>query len=147
MLFVDYEKAFDRVEHPKLMQLLRNLDIYQKDIRCIENLYWYQTPQIRLNNELSDDIEIRRGVRQGCVLSPLLFNLYSEGLFREALEDVEIGIKVNRVWVNNIRYADDTMLIADNMQDLQGLINTVGQHSRLMGLNIHTKKTKFMIIT
>jgi len=107
-LLCDYEKAFDRVEHPKLMQLLRNLDIDQKDIRCIENLYWYKTAQMRLNNELSDDIEIRRGVRQGCVLSPLLFNLYSEGVFREALEDVEIGIKVNGVWVNNIRYADDT---------------------------------------
>lgn len=79
--------------------------------------------------------------------SPLLFNLYSEGVFQEALEDAEIGIKVNGVWINNIRYADDTVLIADNMQDLQRLINTVGQHSRLMGLNINTKKTKFMIIT
>lgn len=147
LCFIDYEKAFDRVEHPKLMQLLRSLDIDQKDIRCIENLYWYQTAQIRFNNEMSDDIEIRRGVRQGCVLSPLLFNLYSEGVFREALEGVEIGLRVNGVWINNIRYADDTMLIADNMQDLQRLVNTVGQHSRLMGLNINTKKTKFMIIT
>jgi len=71
------------------MQLLRDLNIDQRNIRCIENLYWYQTAQIRLNNELSDDIEIRRGVRQGCVLSPLLFNLYSERVFREALEDLE----------------------------------------------------------
>ena len=80
-------------------------------------------------------------------MSPLLFNLYSEAVFREALEEMEIGIKVNGVWVNNIRYADDTMLIADNVQDLQRLVNIVGEHSRAAGLNINTKKTKFMVIT
>lgn len=69
LCFVDYEKAFDRVKHPKLMELLRNIAIDQKRVRCIENLYWYHTEQIRFNNELSNDVKIRRGVLQGCALS------------------------------------------------------------------------------
>lgn len=84
-------------------------------------------------------------MRQGCVLSSLLFNLYSEAVSREALGDEEIGIKVNTVWIYNIRYADDTMLIADNMQDLLLLV-IIGEPSRLVGLNISSKKAKFMII-
>ena len=81
------------------------------------------------------------------MLSPLLFNLYSEAIFQEALEDVEMGVKVNGVWINNIRYADDTVLIADNIHDLQQLVNKVGEQSKAMGLNINIKKTKFMIIS
>lgn len=97
MCFIDFEKAFDRVQHQKLLQILRRMDIDQKDIRCIENLYLNQTAQIRIDGGTTGMVEICRGVRQGCVLSPLLFNLYSECIFREALEDVEMGIKVNGV--------------------------------------------------
>jgi len=75
-----------------------------------------------------------------------LFNLYSEAIFQEALEERNVGVKVNGVWVNNIPYADDTVLIADNMEDLRDVLGTVGQCSKNMGLNINTKKTKFMII-
>lgn len=58
-----------------------------------------------------------------------------------------MGVKVNRVWINNKRYADDTILIADNVHDLQQLVNKVGEQSKSMGLDINTKKTKFMIIS
>jgi len=58
-----------------------------------------------------------------------------------------VGVKVNAVWVNNICYADDTVLIADNLEDLRDMFGTVGECSKNMGLNINTKKTKFMIIT
>lgn len=147
LCFIDYEKAFDRVQHHKLVHILRRLDIDGKDIRCIENLYWNQTAEVRTGGQVTEAQKICRGVRQGCVLSPLLFNLYSEHIFQEALEDREIGIKVNGVWINNIRYADDTVLIADNVKDLQDLLIAVGEHSRNMGLNINTKKTKFMIVS
>lgn len=83
----------------------------------------------------------------GCVLSPLLFNLYSEAIFREVLEEKEMGIRVNGLWINNIRYADDTLLIVDNIDDLQHPVDAMGQHSKSMGLNINVKKTKFMIVT
>jgi len=58
-----------------------------------------------------------------------------------------VGVKVNGVWVSNIRYADDTVLVADNMKDLRDMLGTVGECSKNMGLNINTKKTKFMVIT
>ena len=82
-----------------------------------------------------------------CALSPLLFNLYSESIFRDALEDQEVGIKVNGEWINNIRYADDTVLLADSMADLQKLLDMINERGRAMGLEINTKKTKFMIVS
>ena len=147
MCFIDYEKAFDRVQHHKLVEILKRLDIDQKDIRCIESLYWNQSATVKVDNEVTEAQKILRGVRQGCVLSPLLFNIYSESIFQDALEEQQLGIKVNGTWINNIRYADDTVLIADNMNDLQSLLNTVGRHSQRMGININTKKTKLQIIT
>jgi len=105
MCFIDYEKAFDRVQHHILIQILNRLDIDQKDIRCIQSLYRNQMTKVRVGNDLTEARPICRGVREWCVLSPLLFNLYSEAIFQEALEE------------HNIRYADDTVLIADNMED------------------------------
>lgn len=147
LCFLDYEKAFDKVQHHKLMEILSTIDIDEKTIRCIKNLYWYQTANIKTSDGLTENILIKRGVRQGCILSPLLFNLYAEKIFQEALESVEIGIKVNGTFFNNIRYADDTTLLADNLSDLQHLIDKVNQHSINLGLKINVVKTKFMIIS
>ena len=93
------------------------------------------------------DIEILKGVRQGCILSPLLFNLYSESIFQEAVEYLEVGIKVNGKPINNIRYADDTVLLAGNEKDLQCLVDRVSSISQSHGLKININKTKFMIIS
>jgi len=94
--------------------------------------------EVRLGNDLTEAKPICRGVRQGCIL----FNLYSE-----ALKERNVGVKVNGVWVNNICYADDTGLIADNMEALRDMLGGVGECSKNVGLNINTKETKFMIIT
>ena len=93
----------------------------------IESLYWNQKAQIRINGEETSAIEICRGIRQKCILSPLLFNLYSEIIFQEELEDIEKGTKINEEWLNNIRYADDIMLIAD-IDNLEQVLNMIGQH-------------------
>ena len=101
-----------------------------------------------VGNELSEEVNIKRGVRQGCVLSPLLFNLYSEDIIQEALEDQHTtGVKVNGKIINNIRYADDTVLLAETLDDLQGLLDQVVKTSEKRGLTLNTKKTKFMTIT
>ena len=95
---------------------------------------------------MTSEFEIRRGVRQGCVGSPDLFNLYSEVILR-ALDDVDEGFVVNGVRINNIRYADDTVLLATSQEGLQQLFNTLAEESKRYGLSINAKKTKSMVIS
>ena len=78
MCFIDYTKTFDNAKHDELFKLLSTLDINGKDLRLIRNLYWEQTACMRVGNDKSAYTKIKKGVRQGCVFSPDLFNLYSE---------------------------------------------------------------------
>ena len=128
--FVDYEKAFDTVQHDKLIAILNDIGLDGRDIRIIANLYWNQTADIRINGQTSEEVPIMRGVRQGCVLSPLLFNLYAEKIFREAVEDRTEVIVANGIVINNLRYADDTVLLATYKDDLQSLLSAVTDHSQ-----------------
>jgi hypothetical protein len=106
------------VRHERLFEVLRKIDIDGKDLKFITNLYWHQQANIRINNTLSIDFKIRRGVRQGCIFSPLIFNLYSEEIMSKALEEAEEGIVINGKIINNLRYAHDTLLIASNIENL-----------------------------
>ena len=99
--------------------MLEALDIDGKDLQVIRNLYWEQTADIRIGGETSKWTSIKRGVRQGCVLSPDLFNLYSEVILRD-IKDMP-GAKIDGVNINNVRYADDTVIIAENEKDLQNI--------------------------
>ena len=76
--FIDYAKAFDRVKHENLIQCLQEIGLDGKDIRIIANLYWHQQAAMRVENDISEYTPIQRGVRQGCILSPILFNIYTE---------------------------------------------------------------------
>ena len=87
-----------------------------KDLKSIRNLHWEQTAAVRIDGATSEYKSIRRGVRQGCILSLYLFNIYSEMIMRET-NDLE-GIKVGGVSINNLRYADDMVLIADSQEKL-----------------------------
>ncbi|GFN92238.1 endonuclease-reverse transcriptase [Plakobranchus ocellatus] len=100
---------------------------------------------MRIENKTSTFQDIKQGVRQGCVLSPDLFSLYSEIIMRN-LEN-HPGIKVGRQNINNLRYADDTVLIAENKEDLQKLLNIVEEESRKKGLELNSKKTEVMVIS
>ena len=124
LCFIDYSKAFDKVRHEKLFNILEHLDIDGKDLRVIRNLYWDQSAAVRIGGELSEYTLIKRGVRQGCVMSPDLFNIYSEMILRN-LENYP-GVKINGENINNIRYADDTVLIADSEENLQRLLELKG---------------------
>ena len=113
--FIDYSKAFDRVHHDQLIKCLEKIGIDGRDIRIIVNLYWHQKAAIKIPNELSPFTSIQRGVRQGCVLSPYLFNIYTELIFRES-NDLE-GIRIQGKNLNNLRYADDTAFIANDVRE------------------------------
>uniref|UniRef100_A0A8D8Q762 Craniofacial development protein 2 n=1 Tax=Cacopsylla melanoneura TaxID=428564 RepID=A0A8D8Q762_9HEMI len=146
--FVDYQKAFDRIRHEKMIEILKTIGMDGKDLRIIRNLYWNQTATIKLSNEdKTEEVNILRGVRQGCIISPLLFNLYSEEIFKEALYEGDEGILLNGERLNNIRYADDTVIFADSLEGLQSLITKVNTVSENYGLQMNIAKTKFMIIS
>ena len=131
-------KAFDKVKHEDLFEFLQNLDIDGKDLRLIRNLYWEQSAAIRIDGNIGKYTQIRRGVRQGCVFSPDLFNLYSENILRD-LNDIKVCI-VGCYNLNNVRYADDAVLIAGSESELQELLNTVVDASLHGGLSINIKK-------
>ena len=143
--FIDYSKAFDSVNHKTLIDTLQNIGIDENDVAIISRLYWNQITRIKTNTSLSDAVNIKKGVRQGCVLSPSLFNIYTEYIFR-GLESMP-GVKVGGRLINNLRYADDTALMADSSEDLQNLVTAVKNESAKLGLNINIKKTKSMVIS
>ncbi|GFO02811.1 retrovirus-related pol polyprotein from type-1 retrotransposable element r2 [Plakobranchus ocellatus] len=145
LCFIDYTKAFDRICHDEIITELKQLKIDGKDLRIIKTMYWEQTAAMRIENKTSTFQDIKRGVRQGCVLSPDLFSLYSEIIMRN-LEN-HPGIKVGGQNINNLRYADDTVLIAENKEDLQKLLNIVEEESRKKGLELNSKKTEVMVIS
>ena len=142
LCFVDFQKAFDTVEHEQLMALLQRIGIDGKDLRLIVNLYWDQRAAVRVDKRKSGWVEITKGVRQGCVLSPDLFSLYGQTVM-EDIQDIE-GIKVGGINVNNLRYADDTVLVADSEENLQMMVNTLNEACTLKKLKINTKKTEVM---
>ena len=143
--FIDYSKAFDRIHHINLIECLEKVGIDGKDIQIIGNLYWRQKAAIRVGKERSDYTDIQRGVRQGCVLSPYLFNIYTEFIFRESQELT--GVNIGGENINSLRYADDTVLMTNSKEDLNELVQEVKHHSRRAGLEMNAKKTKAMVFS
>ena len=90
LCFVDYQKAFDRVRHDKLAEVMEKSGIPDLERRLIINLYWRQHAVVRWDGEISREVEVEKGVRQGCVISPILFNLYSEFMINEAIKSNQI---------------------------------------------------------
>ena len=141
--FIDYSKAFDTVNHDSLVELLQSLDVDDSDTRLLTNLYWTQTAAVRCDKDLSDWMSSKQGVRQGCVASPHLFALYTKIIMRE-IEDME-GFRFGGKVVNNIRYADVTVILGESEQQLQQLINTVITESELKGLYLNSTKSFTMV--
>ena len=115
--FIDYTKASDRVKHFKTIYCLSDIGIDDKDLQIITKLYWEQSASIRAEGGMTSRFKIKKAVRQSLVLSPNLFNLYTEKIFRE-VEDMK-GVNIGEVNINNLRYADDTVLLAEGPMFLQ----------------------------
>ena len=102
--FIDYAKAFDCVDYNKLWKILKEMGIPDHQICLLRNLYAGQEATVRTKHGTTDWFQIGKGVRQGCVLSPCLFNLYAEYIMRNAgLEETQAGIKIARRNINNLR--------------------------------------------
>lgn len=147
LCFVDFKKAFDTVNHEQLLNILQKTDIDDKDVKIMASLYWGQTARVRVGNEFTELAEIKRGVRQGCILSPLLFNIYSEEIFKKSLENAKEGIRINGELTNNIRYADDTVILASSIEELQQIMERVNVASEEYGISLNFSKTKWMLIS
>ena len=145
LCFVDFQKAFDTVKHNQLIEMLLDLQVDGKDIRMITNLYWDQRATVQVGDQKTNWIQIKKGVRQGCPLSADLFSLYGQRVVDE-LKDIE-GIKVGGHNINNIRYADDTVLVADTEEKLQRLVNRLQEACNRKGLKINVNKTEVMGIS
>ena len=109
------------------------------------NLYAGQEATVRTGHGTTDWFQIGKGVRQGCILSPCLFNLFAECIMRNSgLEETQAGIKIARRNINNLRYADDTILMAESEEALQSLLMKVKEGSKNVGLKLNIQKSKIM---
>ena len=141
--FVDFEKAFDSIEHPAMFRALRNIGINETYINLLEDIYSDATAKIHLDNEISTEIKISRGVRQGDPLSPKLFNATLEEVFKKA-EMEEEGININGEMLSNLRFADDVAIFASSIESLERQFNRLHKESNRLGLKMHKGKTKYM---
>ena len=111
----------------------------------LRNLYAGQEATVRTGHGTTDRFQIRKGVCQGCILSPCLFNLYVEYIVRNGrLDEAQSGIKTAEKSINNLRYADDTTLMAESEEELKSLLMKVEQESEKVGLKLDIQKTKIM---
>jgi len=124
--FIDYAKAFNCVDHNKLWRILKEMGIPDHPTCLLRNLYAGQEATVRTGHGTTDWFQIGKGVCQGCILSPYLFNLYAEYIMRNAgLEEAQAGINIARRNINNFRYEDDTTLMAESEEELKSLLMKV----------------------
>ena len=140
--FIDYAKAFDCVDHNKLWKILKEMGIPDHLTCLLRNLYAGQEAAVRTGHGTKDWLQIGKGVRQGCILSPCLFNLYAEYIMRNTgLDEAQAGIKIARRKINNLRYADDISLMAES-EELKSLLMKVKEKTKKVGLKLKIQKTK-----
>ena len=146
MCFVDFEKAFDRVNWRKLLEVLKDIGVDWKDRRLISELYMQQEAVIRVGGELSRSAIIGRGVRQGCLLSPTLFSVYVESMMKEAMDGSEDGVNVGGVLLRDVRFADDQAMVDSSEAGLQRTMSSLKQSANTYDMKKNIKKTKVMRI-
>ena len=133
------------MDHNKLWKILREMGIPDHLTCLVRSLYVGQEATVRTGHGTTDWFQIGKGVRQGCILLPCLFNLYAEYIMRNAgLEETQAGIKTSGRNINNLRYAGDTTLMAESEDELKSLLMKVRVESEKVGLKLNIQKTKIM---
>ena len=133
------------MKHESLVELLQSLDVDKSETRLLTNLYWKQTAAVRCGDDISEWLDIKQGVRQGCVASSHLFALYTDMIMRE-LDGIDC-IRICGIVVNNLRYADDTVIVAKSEEQLQRLINVVVTKAEEKGLYLNSAKSFTMVFS
>ena len=124
--FIDYAKAFDCVDHNKLWKILQEMGIPDHLICLLRNLYAGQEATVRTGHGTTNWFQIGKRVLQGCILSPSLFNLHADCIMRNTgLDEAQAGIKTTGRNINNLRYADDTILMSESKKELKSLLMKV----------------------
>ena len=131
---IDYAKAFDCMDHSKLWKIGQEIGIPDHLTCLLRNLYAGQETTVRTRHATPDWFQIGKGVRQGCILSPCLYNLYAEYIMWNAgLDEAQAGIKISGRNINNLRYADDTTLMAESKEELKSLLMKVKKETEKAG--------------
>ena len=145
LLFIDYNKDFESVDHNKLQKILKEMGIPEHLTCLLRNLYAGQEATVRTEHGTTDWFQKGKGVHQGCILSPCLFNSYAEYIMRNAgLEETQAGSKIAGRTINNLRYADDTTIMAESEEELKSLLMKVKEESEKVGLKHNIQKAKIM---
>ena len=143
--FIDYAKASDCVDHNKLWKLLKEMGLPDHLTCLLRNLYAGQEATVKTAHATTDWFQIKKEVCQGCILSPCLFNFYAEYIMRNpGLDEAQAGIKIAGRNINNLRYADDTTLMAEREEELKSLLMKVKEESEKVDLKLNIQKTKIM---
>ena len=144
--FIDYAKAFDCVDHNKLWKILKVMGIPDHLTCLLRNIYAGQQATVRTGHGTTDWFQTGKGVRQGCILSPCLFNLHAEYIMRNTgLDEAQAGIKFAARNINNLRYADDTTLTTESEEELKSLLMKVIEEGETVGLKLNIQGTKTMV--
>ena len=146
--FIDYAKAFDGVDHNKLWKIPQKMGIPDHLTCLLRNLYAGQEAIVRTRHGTTDWFQIGKGARQGCILSPgsnILWCIYTEYImWNVGLDEAQAGIKIARRNIDNLRYADDTTLMAESKEELKSFLIKVKEESEKAGLKLNIQKTKIM---
>ena len=133
------------MDHNKLWKILKQIGMPDHLTCLLRNLYTGQEATVRTGHGTTDWFQIGKGVRQGCILSPYLFNFYVEYIMRNpGLEEAQAGIKIARRNINNLRYATDSTFMAESEEELESLLMKVKEESEKIGLKLNIQKTKIM---
>ena len=133
------------MNHNKLLNIFKEMGIPDRLTCLLRNLYAGQESTVRTGHGTTDWFQIGKAVRQGCILSPCLFNLYADYIMRNSgLEEAQAGSKIAGRNINNLRYADDTTLMAESEKEPKSLLLKVKEESERVGLKLNTQKAKHM---
>ena len=143
--FIDYAKAFDCVDHNKLWKSLQEMGIPDHLTCLLGNLYAGQEATVRTGHGTTDCFQIGKGLHQGCILPPCLFNLYAEYIMQNTrLDEAQARIKIVRRNINKLIYADDTTLMAENEEEPKSLLMKVKEESEKASLKLNIQIKKIM---